>query len=163
MGGNDNQLFKCKTFRGHCTDWCRQKRIYEALEIIHSVAGCAYNNLINMIGLSCQLQTFKIWTCSKKCILSIGHFPTSWENWLGEGTVCRHVMLTNGGIKAVKTFSGLSVTVGEMMSLYQEESVSAAKFDRSLFCSTDRHEAINQSCAGLGWGRIWILDSGWWG
>lgn len=42
--------------------------------------------------------------------------------------MCRHVMLTNGGIKAVKTFSGLSVTVGEMTSLHKEESVSAAKF-----------------------------------
>lgn len=72
-------------------------------------------------------------------------------------------MLTNGGIKAVRTFSRLSVTLRQVTLLHQKESVSAARFDWSLFCSRERYKAINQSCAGLGWGRIWILDSGWWG
>lgn len=47
MGGNDNQLFKCNTFREHCiycklekmtTEKClnAENRIYEALEIIHT-------------------------------------------------------------------------------------------------------------------------------
>lgn len=70
--------------------------------------------------------------------------------------------------KKKKIFS-LSVMIREIMLFHQEESVSAAEFDWSLFCSTerqirrDRHEAMNQSYSGLGWGKIWILDSGWWG
>lgn len=112
-----------------------------------------------MIGLRYQLQAFKFEHAQKSAYYY--HWTFFQQADLSEETVCKHVMLTNGGIKAVKTF--LSVTVGEMMLLHQEESVSADKFDRSLFCSTDRHEAINRSCAGLGWGRIWILDSGWWG
>ena len=36
-------------------------------------------------------------------------------------------MLTNGGIKAVKKFFVFIVTVGEMTSLHQEESVNAAE------------------------------------
>lgn len=77
--------------------------------------------------------------------------------------MCRHAMLTKGGIKTVRTFSCLSVTFREVMLLHQEESVSAARFDWCLFCSKERHKAINQSCGGLGLGKIWILDSGWWG
>lgn len=73
--------------------------------------------------------------------------------------MCRHAMLTSCIIKAVKTFLCLSVTVREMMPLHQEESVSLIGV--SFVAQT--HEAINQSYAGLGWGRIWILDSGWWG
>lgn len=53
---------------------CRKKE-HEALETIQIVAGCAYNNLISMIGLSYRLQTFQFRTCSKKCILSVGRFP----------------------------------------------------------------------------------------
>lgn len=68
----------------------------------------------------------------------------------------RQVKLTNGGIKAEMTFflNFKSVRVREIMPLQQEESVGTAKFDRRLFRTTGRHEAINPSCAGLGWGRI---------
>lgn len=40
--------------------YAEKKRTCEALEIIHTVAGCAYNKPVSMIGLSYQLQTFNI-------------------------------------------------------------------------------------------------------
>lgn len=43
----------------------------EALKIICTVAGCASKKLIRMIGITHQLQNFKIWTCAKKCILTV--------------------------------------------------------------------------------------------
>lgn len=70
VSGNENRL-SAKTFRGgnaftaSCRKHkegpkCREKVTHEALEIIHTVAGCAYNNLISMTDLSYQPQTFKI-------------------------------------------------------------------------------------------------------
>lgn len=49
-------------------------------------------------------------------------------------------MLTNGGIKAVKTFLCLSVTAGEIILLHHEESVSTASFTGvCVVVQTDRH------------------------
>lgn len=39
----------------------REKQACEALQIIHTVAGCASNKLISVIGLWCQPARFKNW------------------------------------------------------------------------------------------------------
>jgi len=63
----------------------------------------ANNNQTSMTDLSHQLQTFELWSCSKKCKLHQTRFI--------ELQVCRHICLTDGGIKAKQTFSCLAVTL----------------------------------------------------
>lgn len=71
-------LFKCKTLRGFYL-LCAIKKIYkggayEALEIIHVVAECAYNNLTSEADLSLQTQTLEISSFSKKVHFT-NYFP----------------------------------------------------------------------------------------
>lgn len=77
-----------------------KKKEHEALEIIHIVAELSLTIIIWKAWLTSATnrRLLKIWTCSKQ--VHIIHFESSQqaeETQLSNGTVCRHVMLANGG------------------------------------------------------------------
>lgn len=78
------------------------KKEHEALEIIHTVAGLCLTIIIWKAWLTSATnrRLLKIQTCSKQVhIIHLEASHQAKETRLSEGTVCRHVMLANGGTK----------------------------------------------------------------